>query len=94
MAKNGSAHAADNKALLSTSLHGFSRPGGFDRWLKLNPKAVEFIDDYLSLRRGGQTDWSIPDVLNYLRSEYGCPAVNKSSLMRWLDRNRYEAWKV
>ncbi len=67
----------------------------FHKFLKRNPKAEEFIDEWLTMlaEEGSTCDWGAKDVFDYLRQEFGCKTAALSTFTRWLEDNRREAYR-
>jgi hypothetical protein len=77
---------------------GGNRKIAFAEWVNHNPSALKFVDLWLRLRNlpfdhEDHSDWSASDVFKELRSTYGCPVSDHTSLTRWLRTYRGDQWQ-
>jgi hypothetical protein len=55
-----------------------------DIWLKKNPECTRFLDEWLTLRRSGESSWGLVNLHSYLRSHFEFPFSSRSSILNWL----------
>lgn len=49
-----------------------------------NPLADQFAREWKRMRQTGETNWSVPRMVKYLRTKFDCPLTSVDALHRWL----------
>lgn len=86
MAKRRSA-----RSILSGPRPGEKPKSRIEQWMRANPDASDFVDEWLRMRAAGETDWGMQAVVNHLREHHGYPfgsARDHSGFRLWLREYR------
>lgn len=65
----------------------------FPKWIEQNKAAREFVETWISMREGGETDWAARQVLNHLRREFGCQSRTENSFLTWLESRHADFYR-